>query len=130
MAIANGTVMINRKNLSATVLLVGNATVNVAGNSTTSDLAVGDEVITGGYITQVWCGSPSGNGAYWSVKRGANLVSVFDSTAYLDFAGNGNPIKLDPTATLVANLVGSTAGTLIVEIQKQGTMPTAYAQNN
>jgi hypothetical protein len=118
-------VIANRKNLSVTLHFTANASVNVAGTSTTSDIVnSGDAPIAGAYITQVWHGSQT----EWQVKRGSNTVGVFDSSAYVDFAGAGNPLNLDTSGTLVANLVGTSNGYLIIELQKinaQGTSPTA-----
>ena len=122
-------VIANRKNLSTTLHFVSNGTVVIAGNSSVSDIAIDNEVVTGAYITQVWYGSPSGSVAYWEVKRGANTVAILDSTSYTDFAGNGNALRLDASSTLVANLVGSTAGYLIVELQKEGNFTSEYFQN-
>lgn len=121
----------NRKNLSAHVLFTSNSTLTIAGNSSTSDIATGDEVITGCSITRAWCGSSSGNGAFWEVKRGANTVAVLDSTAFMDYAGNGVTLDLDNTATLVANINGTVLNaTLILELKKisngvSGPIPTA-----
>lgn len=124
-------VIANRKNLSTTLHFTANATVVIAGNSSVSDIAVDNEVITGAYITQVWYGSPSGSVSYWEVKRGANTVAILDSTSYTDYAGNGNPIRLDTDATLVVTLVGTDAGYLMVELQKEGdfTSSSEYFQN-
>lgn len=122
-------IMANRKNLSTTIHFSSNGSLVIAGNSTVSDIAIDNEELTGAYITQVWYGSPSGSVAYWEVKRGANTVLVLDSTSYTDFAGNGNAIKLDSTAPLSANLVGSTAGYLVVELQKEGNFTSEYFQN-
>lgn len=122
-------IMANRKNLSATIHFSSNGSLTIAGNSSVSDIATDDEIITGAYITQMWFGSPSGSVAYWEVKRGSNTVAVLDSTSYTDYAGTGNPIKLDSNATLSANLVGSTAGYLIIEVQKEGNFISEYFQN-
>jgi hypothetical protein len=120
----------NRKNLSFTVHAVANTgTITVAGNSSVSNVAISDEVLTGAYITQVWAGSPSGNAAYWTVSRGANTVLVLDSSGYYDYAGCGNPITLDSTATLSANLVGATDGYIMLELTKEGTFVSEYLQN-
>lgn len=119
-------VTINRKNTSAVIHLTANAVINVAGNSTTSDIATGNEVITGVNIVQVFCGSPSGSNAYWTVKRGANTVLVFDSTGYYDYAGSGMSVNVDAGATLVANLENSTDGYLLIEVQKVGTFTSEY----
>jgi hypothetical protein len=123
---AGARMIANRRNLSATLHFTANATIIVSGNTSVSHLAIGDEVLTGASITQVWHGSP----AQWSVKRGANTVGVFDSTSYVDFAGNGNAINLDSAATLVVSLDSSTAnGYLMIELQKIGPFaPDAYFQ--
>lgn len=115
-------VLINKKGLSAVIHLTANATINVAGNSSVSDIAVGDEVVTGATITQVWFGC--GNGAYWEIKRGANSVVFVDSTGYLDFAGNGVALNKDTTATLVANLNLSQTGFVVIELTKSPTNST------
>lgn len=125
MAISNGRITANRKNLSTTVLFTGNSTITIAGNSTVSDIATGDEVITGASITQIWVGSPSGNGAYWTIKRGSNTVAVWDSSGYFDYAGNGNALTLDKTGTLVVELTTG-PGTLLIELQKEGSFPSSY----
>ena len=117
----------NRKNVSFTIHAVANTgAITIAGNNSVSNVAVTDEVLTGAYITQAWCGA--GNGAYWVVKRGANTVLVADSTGWYDYAGCGNPITLDSGATLSANLEGGTDGYLILELQKEGDFTSDYFQ--
>lgn len=114
------TVLINKKGLSAVIHLTANATINVVGNSTVSDIAVGNEVITGATITQIWYGSA--NGGHWEIKRGSNTALVVDSTGYMDFAGNGITINKDvDAATLVANLNSTTTGFVVIELTKQPT---------
>ena len=120
------TVQQNRKNTSAVIHITGSNTVTIAGNSTVSDVAIGNEVLTGCTITQVFCGSSSGNGAYWTIKRGANTVAVLDSTGYFDYAGAGMALSVDSGGTLEANLINGTDGYLLIEIQKQGTLPSDY----
>lgn len=109
-------VLINKKGLSAVVHLTANATLTIAGAAGVSDIATGDEVVSGAYISQVWYGT--GNGAYWEVKRGSNTVLHVDSTGYMDFSGNGIALNKDVGATLVANLNASQTGTLIIELTK------------
>lgn len=113
----------NKKYNSVTLLFTASNTgVVIAGNSTVSNVATSDEVLAGASIAQMWFGSPSGNAAYWVVKRGANTVFVADSTAYMDFRGNGLTLSIDSAADLSANLIGATAGTLVIELKK---IPTA-----
>jgi len=112
-------IIINKKGLSSVVHVVANATLTIAGAAGVSDIALGDEVLTGATITQAWYGAS--NGAYWEVKRGANLVFVADSTGYMDFAGNGVTLNKDSTGTLVMTLTGAGTGFLILELSKQPT---------
>lgn len=119
MALAATTrILANRKNLSTTLHFTGNDTVTIAGNSTTSEIATGNEILTGATITQLWHGSDG----VWIVKRGSNTVGVFDSTAYIDFAGCGNALNLDTDATLSVELVGTANGYLMIELQKIGPL--------
>lgn len=119
-------VTINRKNTSAVIHLTANSVVNIAGNSTTSDIATDNEIITGATIVQVFAGCPSGANAYWTVKRGANTVLVLDSTGYYDFAGAGMAMNVDAGGTLVANLENSADGYLLIEVQKIGSFTSEY----
>jgi hypothetical protein len=124
--------LFNKKNLSATIICTANATLTIAGNSSVSDIAQGDEVITGAIIKQVWSGAcPSANGAYWLVQRGANTVCVLDSTSYIDFAGNSGAINIDSTATVVLTLKNASDGIIQIELQKQfATTPQSdYIRN-
>lgn len=117
-------VTINRKNTSAVIHITANSTITVAGNSSVSNVAINNEVLTGCTIVQAFSGA--GNGAYWTVKRGANTALVLDSTGYYDFAGSGMALTMDPGATIVANLVNGTDGYLMLEVQKIGTFTTEY----
>lgn len=110
----------NKKNGTFSVLFTASNTgFIVAGNTTNSNVALTGENLAGATVLQAWFGSPSGNAAYWQLKRGANTIMVFDSTAYIDFRGNGLGLDVDMTANVAANLIGTTVGTLIVEFKKQ-----------
>lgn len=111
----------NKKGLSAVIHLTANATINVAGNSSVSDIALGDETVTGAYISQIWYGTSNTDTGYWEVKRGANTVGVFSTTGYMDFAGNGIALNNDVTGTLVVNLNSAAAGFIIIELTKTPT---------
>jgi hypothetical protein len=122
-------VISNRKNTSV-VLHVASANSGnlvVAGNSSVSNLAISDEVLTGAYITQVVWGC-DGNG-HIQVLRGANLVAVYDSTGQHEYAGTGMPINMYPSANLVINLVGSSNSFIAIELQKIGNFTTEYLQS-
>ena len=108
---------------SGNIVLAGNSTTtNVNGTSTC--VAIGDEVFSGAYITQATWGT-DGVGTV-QILRGATLVAVFDSTGQKDYAGNGIPLNINPTANLVVNFVGSSNAYCILELQKQGTFTSEY----
>lgn len=122
-------VISNRKNTSV-VLHVASANSGnlvIAGNSTVSNVAISDEVLTGAYITQVVWGC-DGTG-HIQVLRGANLVAVYDSTGQHEYAGTGMPINMYPSANLVINLVGSSNSFIAIELQKIGDFTTEYLQS-
>ena len=54
-------IIINKKGLSSVIHLTANATITIAGATGTSDIAVGDEVLTGCSIKQIWYGSNNGH---------------------------------------------------------------------
>ncbi len=112
-------VISNKERASVVLHFTANvANIAVAGNTAVSNVAKDNEFVVGAQINQAIFGSPSGNGAYWVVKRGANTVLVLDSTAAIDFAGNGMAITQYPAANLSVELVGSTSGFLTLELQK------------
>lgn len=119
----------NRKNTSV-VLHVSSANSGnlvVAGNSSVSNLAISNEILTGAYITQVVWGC-DGTG-HIQVLRGANLVAVYDSTGQHEYAGTGMPINMYPAANLVINLVGSANSFIAIELQKIGNFTSEYLQS-
>jgi hypothetical protein len=122
-------VISNRKNTSV-VLHVASANSGnlvVTGNSSVSNLAISDEILTGAYITQVVWGC-DGTG-HIQVLRGANLVAVYDSTGQHEYAGTGMPINMYPAANLSINLVGSSNSFIAIELQKIGNFTSEYLQS-
>ena len=126
----------NKKNTSLVVHVASSNSGNiiVTGNSTTSNVngtsvcvAVGNEVLTGAYITQAVWGC-DGNG-HIQILRGANLVAVYDSTGQQEYAGTGMPINLYPAANVVVNLIGSANSYIVFELQKTGNFVSEYQQN-
>lgn len=122
----NARIIANRKNLSTTIHFVANGTIKIAGNNSVSEIALPGETITGATITQVWHGSQN----EWHVKRGANTVAIFDSTAYIDFAGCGNALNLDATQDLTVELVGTSNGYIMIELQKIGPNGSPLTANS
>jgi hypothetical protein len=122
----------NKKNTAATIHVAGaNTTIVVSGNSTTTNvdststcLAVDNEVLGGAYITQAFYGvDPSG---YAVIKRGSNIVAVYDSTGYKDYAGNGLALTAGQDANLTVEFVGTANAYVLLEVQKVGTFTSEY----
>ena len=122
----------NKKNTSATIhVSVANTTIKVSGNSVTTNvdatstcLAIGDEVLSGAYITQAFWGiDPNG---YAVIKRGTTPVAIYDSTGYKDYAGNGLALTVGQTANLTVEFVGTANGYVLLEVQKAGTFISEY----
>ena len=121
----------NRKNTAAVIHVTSaNATLVVAGNSSVSNVAISDEVLTGAYITQAaWGCDPSG---YIVIKRGTDIAAVYDSTGQHEYAGCGMPITIGQSANLTVEFVGSSNCFIVLEVQKVGTSLTEnseYFQN-
>lgn len=114
-------ILINKKGSSAVIHLTANATINVAGNTTTSDIATDGETVTGAYISQVWYGTSNVSTGYWELKRGSNTVGIFSTTGHMNFVGGGIALKQDVGATLVANLNSAEAGFIVIELTKSPT---------
>lgn len=111
------TILSNKKNSSATIHFNSNSSLVIAGNNSVSNVAVGTEILSGASITQIAWGC-DGNG-HIQVVRGANVVGIYDSTSYIDYAGNGMSLDLHPTANLVVNFIGSANCSCVIEIQKK-----------
>lgn len=121
------TITSNRKNTSTVIHATGaNVSLIVAGNSSVSNVATTNEVLTGCYLTQaVWGCDGAG---HIQVKRGANLVAVFDSTGQVDWAGAGLALNVDKTANLQIQFIGSANSYIILEVQKEGNFTSEYFQ--
>jgi hypothetical protein len=126
------TITSNKKNTSAVIhVSAANTTIKVSGNSITTNvdatstcLAIGNEVLSGVYITQAFFGvDPAG---YAVIKRGATPVAIYDSTGYVDYAGSGMALTVGQTANLTVEFVGTANGYVLLEVQKAGTLPTEY----
>ena len=127
------TITSNKKNTAATIHVASaNASLVIAGNSSVSSIATGDEVLTGAYITQVFFGhdGSSADGGV-AIYRGANLVAAYDTTCFMDYAGTGMALTVDQEATLEIKFIGSNASYCMLEVQKVGklTANSVYFQN-
>jgi hypothetical protein len=122
-------ILSNKKNTSAVIHFTpANSTLTIAGNSTVSNVAIENEILTGAYITQVFYGN-DGAGSI-QVLRGTSLVAVYDSTGYVDYAGSGMALTANSTSSLTVNFVGSANSYLLLEVQKEGpAFSSEYFQN-
>lgn len=121
-------ILSNKKNTSAVIHFAGSNTVIIAGNNSVSNVATSDEILTGAYITQVFYGN-DGTGSI-QLKRGADIVAVYDSTGYIDYAGAGMALTAGNTASNIAvSFVGTSNAYLLIEIQKIGNFTSEYFQN-
>ena len=120
---------LNNKRHTIDVIATSNAEIVIAGNSTVSNVALDGQDLIGASIKQFFFGSPSGNGAYWEVSRGntsvGNVVVTVDSTAYLDFAGNGVKLGQDSSANLVLKLfrAADDEGFILLTLHKETQIP-------
>lgn len=113
--------ILQNKEHSVILHATANSTWIIAGNNSVSNVALTDQVVNGGTIRQVWCGSPSGNSAFWTIKRGANTVAVLDGTTHMPFANFGAVLSQDAAANVVVELTGATAGFIMIELSKNAT---------
>jgi hypothetical protein len=110
----------NTKQNALVLAIASNSAIVLVGNN--SDSAIGLPAVTaniaGVTIKQIWSSADSGAGANgWDVIRAANTIWQTDSTSWLDFAGNGCAIDLDPAETLTLTRTGA-RGTIMLELQK------------
>lgn len=113
------TIVSNRPRTSAVFHVASaNATLVVAGNNATSNVASDGETLTGAYITQAaWGCDPAG---YIVIKRGSAIAAVYDSTGQQEYAGCGMPINVGLANTIVVEFVGTANAYVLFEVQKVG----------
>lgn len=120
------TVIQNKKGTAAVIHVTSaNGYVLVSGNSSTSNingsntcLAIADEQVRGVTITQAFWGIDPSSDGHVVIKRGSNVVAVFDSTGYKDYAGNGMALSKDASANLVIEFASSANSYVMLELQK------------
>lgn len=127
------TITSNKKNTNLTLHVASANSGNIvcAGNSTTTNvggtstcIAIGDESLSGVYITQAFFGiDPSG---YAVIKRGSSVVAVYDSTGFIDYAGTGMALNVGQAANLSVEFVSTSNAYVFLELQKVGTFTSDY----
>lgn len=118
---------LNNKRHTVDILITSAAsgTIVIAGNNTVSNIALPGQVLVGASIRQLFASSPSGNSAYWEIKRGANVVFTPDSTTFIDFAGVGMGLNADSAEPLECDLIraGNDEGALWIQMHKDFDIP-------
>lgn len=114
-----------RSTTSGYVVIHGtaNASYIVVGNSSVSNIASGQEIVTGASIAQVWWGVS--NGGYCTVSRGANTILVLTESGSMNFVDDHIPISIDTTAN-VSFAINGGVGFVMVEMQKQSNTASTY----
>ena len=123
------TITQNRKNTSFVLHVSGANTGNViiAGNSIVSNVAMGNEILTGAYICQVFVGHDGGTAdAGVQILRDNTLVASYDTAGYFDYSGAGMPLNVLPSGNLQIKFVGTSNAYCMIEMQKTGTLPSEY----
>lgn len=114
--------LINQKGGKFVVLFTSNTELTPA----SANSGIAGEVVTGLAINQVWYGLDNG---YWKIARGNTTVSntmlISDTSMYLDFAGSGAAIQIDPSANVVVNCTSANS-TLVIDFQKISTFTSEY----
>ena len=114
--------LINQKGGKFVVLFTSNTELQVA----SANSGIAGETVTGLHINQVWYGLDNG---YWRVGRGnttvANTVLISNASDYIDFAGSGASIQIDPAANVYVSCTSANS-TLIVDFQKVSTFTSEY----
>lgn len=115
------TVVANKTGSEVVLHFTGNSgAIVIAGNNSVSNVAASNnETVNTATISQITWGTDGAAGGHWEVKRGANTVLILDGSGHIDFSGSGMNLKLFANATLSCNLITSTAGFIMVELQKQ-----------
>lgn len=113
-----GRVLSNQKGGKLVMLFTSNTEVSVASANVDAT-----ETVTGLHINQIWTGTDGAG--YWKIARGSNTIIVHDGSDYVDYAGNGAALQIDPTANVIVNCTSSNC-TLIVDFQKVSSYTSEY----
>ena len=110
--------LINQKGGKFVVLFTSNTELTVA----SANSGIAGETVTGLHINQIWYGLDTG---FWKIARGANTVSIYDASDYIDYAGGGTALQIDAAANVVVNCTSSNC-TLIIDFQKVSSFTSEY----
>lgn len=112
--------MIIANKLNGTVVLhvTSNSEYVVAGNSESSNLATGSEVVESVSVNKVAWGSA--NDSFWEVSQDGNTFLILPSVGEINLSGQGIPLPISANneANLELNLNGDGPGFLLIELRK------------
>jgi hypothetical protein len=111
-------VLSNQKGGKIVVLFTANTVMTVASANVDAT-----ETVTGLHINQAWYGLD--DGGYWKISRGSNTIQIAGTSTFLDYAGCGAAIQIDPAANVVVNCTSANS-TLIIDFQKVSTYTSQY----
>ncbi len=110
-------ILSNQKGGKLVLLFTSNTTFEVSSANVDAS-----ETVSGLHINQMWTGLDSG---FWKLARGSNTIFIYDSSDYVDFAGNGCALQLDAAANVVVNCTSANS-TMIVDFQKVSSFTSEY----
>ena len=93
---------------------------NVASNTTVSLTgAVSEEIVTSATITRVFWSTA--NTGYWKISRGATSVLELGGSGFWNLVEAGMSVANTSTGNVGIDLVGTTNGSLVLELTKDAT---------
>lgn len=113
-------ILTNQKGGKLVVLFTSNTELQVASANVDAT-----ETVSGLAINQIWYGIDGASGTYWKVSRGSNTIAICETSQYMDFAGNGASLQIDPAANVVVNCTSANC-TLIIDFQKTSSYTSQY----
>lgn len=119
------TVLSNKKNSTVTLHINASNTMTIVGNTVNgSNVAIGDENITGATINKaVWGVADGGN---IQVKRNTTIVAVYSGSGESNYTALASPITANSAETLAVTINGTANGYIILELNKLGVIEGQY----
>lgn len=109
-------VIFNKLNTSAALHITSNSDIQITGNNSISNIALENEIITNGYIKQIfWSCDPN---SHIQLYTDGILSGVYDSSASTDYVGNGLSFNTLIQDQLNIRFIGSSNCYCMIEIRK------------
>lgn len=94
-----------------------NSTTVVVGNNSVSGIALPGQNVSASFIKKIIATTNNQSG-YWNVKRGSNVAFVAPTGVY-DFQSQVMLLNMDKDASIVLELTGAAAGSIILLVNKE-----------